>query len=64
MEQNVKTKRTVTKKVSSNTVAKQNVKKANPTVEQIKARAYQIYIENGYKGNEMENWLKAEKELK
>jgi hypothetical protein len=38
-------------------------KKMRPTDDEIKARAYEIYIESGYQGTEIENWLKAEKEL-
>lgn len=63
MEQNVKIKKVGAQKTSAK-IAKQTTKKTKPTVEQIQARAYQIYIENGYRGNEMDNWLKAEKELK
>lgn len=64
MEQKVRTKKTVAKKVGSKLEPKKTVKKAKPTFEQIQERAYQIYVENGYRGNEMENWIKAEKELK
>lgn len=36
----------------------------HPTREEIEERAYQIYIESGCAvGNEMENWLRAEREL-
>lgn len=38
-------------------------KKARPTDDEIKARAYEIYVESGFQGTEIENWLKAEKEL-
>jgi len=35
-----------------------------PTVEEIRARAYEIYIERGQRsGEDLENWLQAEKEL-
>ena len=65
MVQETKTKKVVaTKKTSTKTTtAKRVSKKPKPTFEQIQLRAYQIYIENSHKGNEMENWLKAEKEL-
>ncbi len=55
------------KVVAKKTGAKKSVyktKTSKPTDEEIKARAYEIYIESGHKGTEMENWLKAEKELK
>ena len=35
-----------------------------PMHEQIERRAYQIYLEHGFKpGNALEDWLAAEKEL-
>jgi hypothetical protein len=35
-----------------------------PTVEEIRVRAYEIYIERGQRdGEDLENWLQAEKEL-
>ena len=35
-----------------------------PTVEEIRARAYEIYVERGQRdGEDLENWLQAEKEL-
>ncbi|HAF28138.1 MAG TPA: hypothetical protein DCG75_03730 [Bacteroidales bacterium] len=55
------------KVVAKKTGAKKSVSKAKlskPTSEEIKARAYEIYLESGHKGTEIENWLKAEKELK
>lgn len=52
-------KKTVAKKETSKT----KVKKAQPTDDDIKARAYEIYVESGYQGSELENWIKAEKEL-
>lgn len=38
-------------------------KRMRPTDDEIKARAYDIYVESGFQGTEIENWLKAEKEL-
>ena len=64
METKVKKAKAVAKKTSVKTNAKKEVRKGSPTFEQIQARAYQIYVENGFQGTEMENWLKAEKELK
>ncbi len=62
MEQKVKTKKVSGKR---KVVDKKSVSKnKKPTFEQIQQRAYQIYMENGYKGSEMENWLRAENELK
>jgi len=63
MESKVK-KTKATKKVDSKSVASKKVKKTKPTFEQIKERAYQIYVESGYQGTDEENWLKAENELK
>lgn len=34
------------------------------TEEDIRRRAYEIYIENGGNSDALENWLRAEKELK
>ena len=37
---------------------------STPTVDEIRARAYEIYIERGQRsGEDLENWLQAEKEL-
>lgn len=56
------TKRTVTKTATGKkTVSK--TKKNKPTDEEIQARAYEIYVESGYQGTDLENWIKAEKEL-
>lgn len=56
------TKRTVTKTATGKkTVSKP--KKNKPTDEEIQARAYEIYVESGYQGTDLENWIKAEKEL-
>ena len=64
METKVKKTKPAAKKTSVKRVAKKETKVVSPTFEQIQARAYEIYVENGYKGSETENWLKAEKELK
>jgi hypothetical protein len=38
--------------------------KAIPTAEQIQLRAYEIYVERrGAPGNQMDDWLQAEREL-
>jgi hypothetical protein len=37
---------------------------ANPTREEIEARAYELYVERGYAdGHDQEDWLQAEQEL-
>lgn len=37
---------------------------SSPTIEEIQARAYEIYLERGgADGNDMEDWLRAEREL-
>jgi hypothetical protein len=39
-------------------------KAAAPTIEQIQFRAYEIFLERGgAAGNEIEDWLRAEREL-
>ena len=65
MEQVTKTKKAATTKKASTkkTTTQKTSKKSMPSFEQIQSKAYQIYVESGYKGNEMENWIKAEKEL-
>jgi hypothetical protein len=35
----------------------------NPTQEQIKRRAYEIYLNHGKLGSDLQNWLRAEQEL-
>ena len=35
-----------------------------PTEEQIRRRAYEIYMKHGVPGRDTENWLQAERELK
>ena len=36
-----------------------------PTQEEIQARAFEIYVSEGKKpGNDLENWLRAEKDLR
>lgn len=51
--------------VATKTVSKskKTTKKSEPTFDQIQHRAYQIYLEKGKRGTEIENWLQAEKEL-
>jgi hypothetical protein len=57
-------KKVVAKKVVAKKVAaKPKAKKRQATDDEIKARAYEIYVESGYQGSELENWIKAEKEL-
>jgi len=56
-------KQTTNKTVAKTSSTKSSERKAKPSFEQIQLRAFQIYEKNGYQGNEMENWIKAEKEL-
>lgn len=35
----------------------------NPTEEQIRRRAYEIYLKHGEPGRDSQNWLEAEQEL-
>ncbi len=45
-------------------ISKQTGRRKLITEEDIRLRAFEIYLENGGKSNELDNWLKAEKELK
>jgi Protein of unknown function (DUF2934) len=40
------------------------IRNGSPTREQIEARAYELYLQRGEGGHELEDWLKAEEELK
>jgi len=62
-EEKTKVKAAPKKAVAKKETSKPKVKKTQVTDEEIKARAYEIYVENGYQGSELENWIKAEKEL-
>jgi len=43
---------------------KPRTSKVTPTLEQIKLRAYEIFLERrGAPGNQIEDWLQAEREL-
>jgi len=54
-----------TKTASSPTVKKTRAAKPEPTREEIALRAYHIYLERGCtSGNELEDWVRAEKELR
>lgn len=59
------TKKTTVKKsaVEKKPVSKPKTKKTQVTDEEIQTRAYEIYVESGYQGSDLENWIKAEKEL-
>jgi hypothetical protein len=49
---------------SSPTPRKPRAAKKRPTPEQIQLRAYEIYLERcGAPGNELEDWVRAEREL-
>jgi DUF2934 family protein len=49
---------------SSPAPRKPRTAKSRPTPEQIQLRAYEIYLERcGAPGNEMEDWVQAEREL-
>jgi len=50
--------------VAPRATKKRRTAKAVPTLEQIQVRAYEIYLERrGAPGNEVEDWLHAEREL-
>ncbi len=53
-----------TMKVVSPKPRKPRTHKSQPTPEQIQLRAYEIYLErHGAPGNELEDWVQAEREL-
>lgn len=50
--------------VAPRTTRKARTPQTAPTLEQIQARAYEIYLERrGAPGSEIEDWLQAEREL-
>jgi hypothetical protein len=42
----------------------QNTEKRSPSHEEIEKRAYEIYLEHGEDGHDVDDWLLAENELK
>ena len=53
-----------TLEVAPSAARKPQAAKSAPTLEQIQARAYEIYLERrGAPGNQIEDWLRAEREL-
>jgi hypothetical protein len=53
-----------TLEVTPSAASKPRAAKSAPTLEQIQARAYEIYLERrGAPGNQIEDWLRAEREL-
>lgn len=53
-----------TPEVAPRTTRKPRAPKAAPTLEQIQLRAYEIFLQRaGAPGNEIEDWLRAEREL-
>ena len=53
-----------TLQVAPRATRKPRTTKAAPTLEQIQARAYEIYLERrGAPGNQVDDWLRAESEL-
>lgn len=51
-------------KSSSSTSGRQEPRPTGPTVDEIRLRAYEIYIERGQTdGQDLEHWFQAEKEL-
>ncbi|MBI4649291.1 MAG: DUF2934 domain-containing protein [Bacteroidia bacterium] len=59
------TKTTSTTKSTKSSVSKKTWgKTGSVTMEDISKRAYEIYLERGSNGNELEDWLRAERELR
>jgi len=53
-----------TLQVAPRATRKPRTTKTAPTLEQIQARAYEIYLERrGAPGNQIDDWLRAEREL-
>ncbi len=53
-----------TLQVAPRAIRKPRTSKTAPTLEQIQARAYEIYLERGgAPGNQIDDWLRAEREL-
>jgi hypothetical protein len=53
-----------TLQVAPRATRKPRTSKAAPTLDQIQARAYEIYLERrGAPGSQIEDWLRAEREL-
>ena len=53
-----------TLQVAPRATRKPRTSKAAPTLEQIQARAYEIYLERrGAHGSQIDDWLRAEREL-
>jgi len=53
-----------TLQVAPRATRKPRTTKAAPTLEQIQARAYEIYLERrGAPGSQIDDWLRAEREL-
>ncbi len=53
-----------TLQVAPRATRKPHISKTAPTLEQMQARAYEIYLERcGVPGNQIEDWLRAEREL-
>jgi hypothetical protein len=53
-----------TMEVSSPTPRKPRATKSRPTTDQIQWRAYEIYLaRHGAPGNELQDWMQAEREL-
>jgi len=53
-----------TLQVAPRATRKPRTTKTAPTLEQIQARAYEIYLERrGAPGSQIEDWLRAEREL-
>ena len=57
--------KTRSRRVSSNKAATTSTHGAPPTIEEIRQRAHQIFLERrGTPGSELDDWLRAEQELK
>jgi len=51
-------------KTASTTESSKQTSQTQPTLEQIRQRAYEIYVSrNGAPGDEVQDWLQAEREL-
>lgn len=58
-------KQTISAKAAPTQEAPKKIPKKQPSIEQIRERAYQIYVSRaGALGDELQDWLEAEQELR
>lgn len=48
---------------TSSRAARSGSRSPSPTADDVAVRAYYLFLERGYGGSELEDWLRAEREL-